>query len=100
MIKSVLTRLNRKLLFKERKVFIFVYNATCHPKSATDSFSQRKTNFLAKNTTSVLQPQDAGIIQNFMVNYRKVLVKYRLARVKRSFISSQFIKNVDMLMKI
>ena len=100
MMKAVLTRLNRKLLFEQRKKFIFVYNATCHTKSATDSFSQRKTNFLAKSTPSILQPQDAGIIQNFMVNYRKVLVKYRLARINRSFISSQFIKNVDMLMKI
>lgn len=55
-------KLKRKVLFEQRKVILFVHNATCYPKSATDLFSQIKTIFLPKNTTSRLQALDVGII--------------------------------------
>ena len=68
---AVLKRFNRKLLFEQRKVILFLDNATCHPESMVDSFSQIKIIFLPKNTNSRLQPLDAGIIRNFKVKYRK-----------------------------
>ena len=37
---AVLTRFNRKLLLEQRKVGLILDNATCHPKSIIDSFSQ------------------------------------------------------------
>ena len=64
-MQAVLTRFNRKLLLEQRKVVLILDNATCHPKSIIDSFSQIKIVFLPKNTTSRLQPLVAGIIQNF-----------------------------------
>ena len=67
----VLKRFNRKLLFKQRKAILFLDNATCHPESIVDSFSQMKIMFLPKNTTSRPQPLDANIIQNFNVKYGK-----------------------------
>ena len=72
---AVLARFKRKLVFEDRKVILFLDNATCHPESMIGQFSQVKIIFLPKNTTSRLQPLDAGIIQNFKVKYRKRLVK-------------------------
>ena len=80
-MQAVLTRFNRKLLLEQRKVVLILDNATCHPKSTIDSFLQIKIIFLPKNTTSTLQPPEAGIIQNFKLKYRKILVKYALARI-------------------
>ena len=80
-MQAVLTRFNRKLLLEQRKVVLILDNATCHPKSIIDSFLQIKIIFLPKNTTFTLQPLDAGIIQNFKLRYRKILVKYALARI-------------------
>lgn len=38
--------------------------------------------FLPVNTTSKLQPLDAGIIKNFKVHYRRQLLKYTLSRIR------------------
>ena len=65
-MESVLARLNRKLVFEDRKVILFLDNATCHPESMIGQFSLIKIIFLPKNTTSRLQPLDACIIQNFI----------------------------------
>ena len=64
-ILAVLQRFSRELLFEQRKVILFLDNATGHSESMVDSFSQIKIIFLLKNTTLWLQPLDAGIIQNF-----------------------------------
>ena len=78
-MQAVLTRSNRQLLLEQRKVVLVLDNAMCHPKSVIDSFSQIKIIFLPKNTTSRLQPPDAGIFKNFEVKYGERLVKYVLA---------------------
>ena len=44
-MQAVLTRFNRKLLLEQRKVVLILDNATCHPKSIIDSFSQIKIIF-------------------------------------------------------
>ena len=75
-------------------------NATCHSKSMVDSFSQIKIIFLPKNTTSRLQPLDAGIIQNFKVKYRKKLVKYVLAYINENSSATGIIMDVNILMAI
>ena len=62
-MQAVLTRFNRKLLLEQRKVVLILDNATCHPKSIIDSFSQIKIIFLPKNTTSRLQPLDAELFK-------------------------------------
>ena len=79
-MQAVLTRFNRKLSLEQRKVVLILDNITCHPKSIIDSFSQINIVLLPKNTTSTLQPLNAGVIQNIKVKNRKRLVKYVLAR--------------------
>ena len=78
-IIAVLKQFKRKLLFEQRKINLFLDNATYHPESMVDSFLQIKIVFLPKNTTSRIQPVDSGIIQNFKIKNRKRLVKYVLA---------------------
>ena len=97
-MQAVLTRFNRKL--EQRKVVLILDNATCHPKLIIDSFPQINIIFLPKNTTSRLQPLDAGIIQNFKVKHRKRLVKYVLARINEYSSTTQIIKDVEILMAI
>ena len=59
--ETVLSKLNRKLVYENRKIILFLDNATCHPESMDDKFSNIKIVFLPKNATSRLQPLDAGI---------------------------------------
>ena len=63
-------------------------------------FSQIIIIFLPKNTTSRLQPLDAGIIQNFKVKYRKRMVKYVLAWIHEDGSATQIVKGVDVLVAI
>ena len=94
---AVLKRFNWKLLFEQRKVILFLDNPILHPESMVDSLSQIKIIFLPKNTTSRLQPPDAGINQNFKVKYRKRLVKYVL---NENSSKMRIIKDVNILMAI
>ena len=98
--ETVLSKLNRKLVFKNRKVILFLDNATCHPESMDDKFSNIKIAFLPKNTTSRLQPLDAGIIRNFKVKYRKSLVKYVLSRINDNAFAAEVVQDVNILMAI
>ena len=99
-MEAVLALFNRKLVFEDRKVILFLDNATCHPESMIGQFLQFKIIFLPKNTTSRLQPLDVGIIQNFKVKYRKRLVKYVLARIQEDASATQTVKGVDVLVVI
>ena len=51
-------------------------------QSFFDCFFHVKIFFLSENTTSKLQPLDAGIINSFKVFYRKQLLRHALARIK------------------
>lgn len=63
-------------------------------------FSHIKIVFLPKNTTSRLQPLDAGIIRNFKVKYRKRLVKFVLSRIREDASATEIVKGVNVLMAI
>ena len=99
-MEAVLARFNRKLILEDRKVILFLDNATRHPESMIGQFLQIKIVFLAKNTTSRLQPLDTEIIQNFKVKYRKTLVKYVLARIQEDASTTQIVKGADVLVAI
>ena len=98
--ETVLSKLNKKLVFENRKIILFLDNATCHPESMDDKFSNIKIVFLPKNTTSRLQPLDAGIIRNFIVKYRKSLVKYVLSRINDNASAAEIVQDVNILMAI
>ena len=64
-----LKKLNRKMAFEKRKIFLFLDNASSHP---TVEYSNVKLQFFPPNTTSVLQPMDQGIIQATKLKFRKL----------------------------
>lgn len=67
-----LHRFDTKMKKQNRKVVLFLDNATSHPKITLDNV---KLIFLPPNTTSHCQPLDQGIIQNFKMLYRSYLIK-------------------------
>ena len=99
-MEAALARFDRKLVFEDRKVILFLDNATCHSESMIGQFLQIKIIFLPKNTTSRLQPLETDIIQNFKVKYRRSLVKYVLARIQEDASATQIVKGVDVLVAI
>ena len=100
LMEEILRTLNRKCAADDRKILLFIDNAPSHPESFIDCFSHVKVVFLPKNTTSKLQPLDAGIIKNFKVFYRKQLLQHVLARIKPGCKASDVIGSVDLLKSI
>ena len=98
-MEEILRTLNRKCAVEDRKILLFIDNAPSHPESFSDCFSHVQIVFLPKNTTSKLQPLDAGIIKNFKVFYRKQLLQHVLARIKPGSKASDVISSVDLLLK-
>ena len=69
-MESWLKDFNSRMLKNNRNVILFLDNAT----SQMQQLSNVKIVFFPSNTTSNLQPMDQGIIQNFKVKYRKLLL--------------------------
>ncbi|KAG0441601.1 Tigger transposable element-derived protein 6 [Dictyocoela muelleri] len=65
--------MNRKFKGERREVLFLVDNCSGHKIS---NFSNIKFKFLPKNTTSILQPLDAGIINSFKIKYKNQLNNY------------------------
>ena len=65
---------NKDLTIQKRKICLLIDNASPH-KIEMDKFSNIKIYFLPKNTTSILQPLDAGIIYSFKSWYKKLLLR-------------------------
>lgn len=57
---------------ENRKVLLFIDNCTTHNHDI--ELSSIKVHFLPPNTTSILQPMNQGVIQNFKMFYRKEII--------------------------
>ena len=68
-----ITKINKLMKLKKRKVLLFLDNATSHTEPL--ALSNVTLKFLPPNTTSKLQPLDLGIIRAFKaLNYQNRLV--------------------------
>ena len=94
-MEKVLDTLNHQIKKQGRKVILFLENATVHPTSLIDMYSNIKIVFLPKNTTSRLQPLDAGIIQSFKTKYREKLMCHVIARINDDLTASEIAKGID-----
>ena len=72
-------------------------NAGCHPNDITRKYSNIKVLFLPPNCTSKLQPLDLGIIQNFKLHYRKLLMRFVLAKIDQCSTASEVVKSLNIL---
>ena len=55
-----------------RKVILLLDNASVHKIAPGNEPANITVRFLPPNTTSVLQPADAGVIHSFKAQYRKL----------------------------
>ena len=100
-MNTILNKLNRKMVRQGRKILLLLDNVSSHSPDIKESFSNIKVVFLPKNTTSRLQPLDAGIIKNFKVHYRRLLIKHTLATIHEgSGNASMMCKSVNVLLAI
>ncbi len=102
-MNDVVAKLNKKMVREKRKIILFMDNVSSHSPDLKDLFSNVKVIFLPVNTTSRLQPLDAGIIKNFKVHYRRQLLTYTLAKVNNintNETASSICKSVHVLMAI
>ena len=67
-----MTKLNKTMVSENRKIILFVDNCSAHPFI---ELSNIKIVFLPPNTTSRLQPMDAGVIHSLKSSYRQRLIK-------------------------
>ena len=97
---TILSKLNRQLKRNDRHIVLFMDNASCHPQTLSREFSNITVQFLPKNTTSKSQPQDAGIIANWKVLYRKRMLRYVCSQVDGEKNASEIVKSINVLMAI
>lgn len=60
---------DRRMREQKRRILLFMDNAAVH--NVDVNLTNIRVVFFPKNTTSCLQPLDAGVIQSFKLNYRK-----------------------------
>ena len=75
-----------------RKILLFVDNCSAHPHV---DLSNVNLMFLPPNTTSRLQPCDAGIIATFKAHYRKRLLRHVLTVMDDVSSATDLSKRVD-----
>ena len=71
----------------------FLDNVNSHPPELSKRFLHIKVIFLPKNTTSCLPPLNPGIIKNFKVQYRTLLVEHTLAQIYGSSLTASESQN-------
>ena len=85
---KVLEKINFKMIRERRSIILFVDNRAAH-LSAGISFSNVKVVVLLPNTTSVLQPMDAGVIKGY---YRLKLARKLIQFVENESVGSNQVK--------
>uniref|UniRef100_A0A1X7V775 HTH CENPB-type domain-containing protein n=1 Tax=Amphimedon queenslandica TaxID=400682 RepID=A0A1X7V775_AMPQE len=99
-MNNVLSTLNQKLGKQKRNILLLLDNVSSHDPALKNKFSNIKVVFLPKNTTSKLQPLDAGIIKNFKVHYRRLL-QHTLSKIDTTDLTASAIaKSIDILTAI
>ena len=92
-LDEVLTELNHRLSSCSQSILLLLDNAGCHPHYLKGKYSNI---YLSPNTTSQLHPLDLGIVQNFKVHYRKLLLCFVLSKTDESNdTASQIVKFVS-----
>uniref|UniRef100_U9T025 DDE-1 domain-containing protein n=1 Tax=Rhizophagus irregularis (strain DAOM 181602 / DAOM 197198 / MUCL 43194) TaxID=747089 RepID=U9T025_RHIID len=73
-----LMKLDTQMRLQHRNILLLVDNAPVHIINENTNLTNVAVHFLPPNTTAHLQPCDAGIINSFKTQYRKLLVRNRV----------------------
>ena len=85
-------KLNSKMRASKRKILLFVDNCSAHPPV---TLSNLKLVFLPPNTTSRLQPCDAGIIATVKAHYRRRLLRHLISEMDEANTATDLSKRVN-----
>ena len=96
-LHKILSDFNHKMIQQKRSVLLSMDNAGCHPKG---KYSNMKVVFFPPNTTLKLQPLDLGVIQNFKVHYRRLLLRFVLASIDSCSSASEVAGSINILTAI
>ncbi len=94
LFETWLKKLNNQMRTQDRKILLFMDNCGAHPHI---ELSNIELAFLPPNTTSKLQPMDAGIIQTAKITYRKKLLRHVLFLMDDANTASDIAKQVTIL---
>ena len=89
-----LDKLNSKMRSEGHSILMLVDNCTAHPDV---EFSNVQLVFLPPNTTSKLQPCDAGIIQATKMHYRRLLLRHVLSLMNEVMCACDLAKSINVL---
>ena len=92
-----LEHLNRRMKLHKRKILLFMDNVSSHGGASILNLSNVTCKFLPANTTSCLQPLDAGIIQMFKLHFRKQLLTHVIVRIDGCSSATEVTKSVTVL---
>lgn len=70
---KIMLKLNKIMKKQKRNILVMLDNCSSHPKL---NFTNIKLMFFPPNTTSRLQPLDAGIIRSFKQRFRNHMIEY------------------------
>jgi hypothetical protein len=76
--RDYLNKLNQLMRRQNRNILLLADNAPTHLMDVTFQLSNIKVHFLPPNTTSHLQPLDAGIINSFKVILNNNIINHSL----------------------
>ena len=96
-MSDMLKRIDRKMIMQNRNVVLFLDNATSRQESVKKTLWSIKFVFLPNNTTSRLQPLDAGNIRAFKLKYRKLLIRHVISRVDDNKQAFDIINKINIL---
>lgn len=82
LFQNALTKWNKKLSTKQKKIVLFEDICTAHP--LMPHLLNIKLVFLTPNTTLITQPMDQGVIKCLKSAYRKLLVKKMMTHMEEA----------------
>ena len=97
LLHKILSQLNSFFKSKNRSILLFLDSAGCHPYDLKGRYSNVKLVFFPVNCTSKLQPLDLGVIQNFKVHYKKLLLRHVITLASEENSASDIAKTLDAL---
>ena len=82
------------MVLQSRKILLFLDNCGAHPAVHLQNV---KLVFFPPNTTSRLQPLDAGIIQTVKLHYRKKMMRHVAIELEEADTASEIARSINVL---
>ncbi|XP_014260374.1 tigger transposable element-derived protein 6 [Cimex lectularius] len=96
-MREWLEQLDNKMRAQKRKILLFLDNATSHPHLDLKNI---KLAFFPPNITSTSQPLDQGVIQNFKVKYRQLILRRLICSLDQYSSAQEVVKSINVLMAV